>query len=231
MCFGGGTRAFCCDTPGTYNNAYVTDFKNHLQLWVNEPTCPFEQTYQRSGLKARDMDDGERHNVSSLDVRDFKKFGGYTELYILQSALKGDTYIKKLLLKAYDDIVAAATKFSAADLTKYLSFQDETEVPTLTSLREIFCDGAGAVEELGYLQQEGDLCLLTPGPSKRFFRGDPVNVNRLDGQVPNANGIEPTTGAIMDAVMQGTIPLLYMTNLAYRPQPSRQFQDTELEGE
>ncbi|KAL8658049.1 MAG: hypothetical protein Q9226_001309 [Calogaya cf. arnoldii] len=45
MCFSGGTRALCCDPPNTYNDNYMTDFKNKLLSFADDHTCPATQIF------------------------------------------------------------------------------------------------------------------------------------------------------------------------------------------
>ena len=119
MCAFGGTRALCCDPPHTYNDNYVTDFKNKLLSFADDHTCPVTEMHGPVHAKTKREDEVKEHLPrdelpSSVDLtqgkrsvqdgditaRDFKSLGGYTTLHLLQAALPLGTQLNSLLIEA-----------------------------------------------------------------------------------------------------------------------------------
>ena len=290
MCFFGGTRALCCDPPHTYNDNYVTDFKNKLLSFADDHTCPVSQLHGQIHAKTKRGDEAEdvapegnfapegkssstfevEHSVQDRKVvaRDFKSLGGYSTLHLLQAALPLGTQLNSLLIEAYNDIIGSKINVRAPrDLQAAIDNDPYDDPPS--ALAAMFCGWKKSSQLLKDPDETAEVCVNPPNDSnldrakpdssdeppvyERRKRGlesfedlrgetdfpfdytkrDLENVTRRTFIEDNSATIRdpdwaPTTGAIMHAVVNDDLPLLYMQRIRYRAQ-ERNNEDTILE--
>lgn len=165
MCFTGGTRAFCCDPAHTYNDNYVTDFKNKLLKFSDEHTCPANQLEGPNHAKRRSLDDHHPDNATidpqSLTPRDFKSMGGYETLQILYAALPLGTQLSSFIVEAYNEVIGKQINLQAVkDLQTGIDADPYDN--KLFDLAWMLCDWSRAKGIVDGIGNDPDICVLPP---------------------------------------------------------------------
>ena len=167
MCLAGGTRALCCDPVHTYNDNYVTDFKNSLLRFSDDHKCPADQL--EGGIHTKRSHIAARHPMSyyanvvqpNLLSRDFKSMGGYETLQILYAALPLGTQLSSLIVEAYNEVIGKKINLLAVkDLQTGIDADPYNN--RLFGLATMLCDWSrakGAVDGRGANE---DVCILPP---------------------------------------------------------------------
>ena len=274
MCAFGGTRALCCDPPHTYNDNYVTDFKNKLLSFADDHTCPVVQMHGQIHAKAKRGDEAKEspledevptfvdltqgiRSVQDKEIagRDFKSLGGYSTLHLLQAALPLGTQLNSLLIEAYNDIIGSKINVRAPKDLQMAIDNDPYDDPP-TALAGMFCGWDKSSQLLKDPNDTAEVCINPPNDSnldtakpdgsddppvyerkkrdleslQQLRRGSNFpfdyskrqveNITRRLFEEDNSATIRdpdqwPATGALMHAVINDDLPLLYMQRIRY----------------
>lgn len=184
MCFLGGTRALCCDPPHTYNDNYVTDFKNKLLSFADDHTCPVIQMHGPIHARAKRGDELQQESIPqdefprSVDLtqvkrsvedgdiaaRDFKSLGGYPTLHLLQAALPLGTQLNSLLIEAYNNIIGNKIDVRApVDLQAAIDNDPYDDPPS--ALAGMFCGWDKSSQLLKDPEDTAEVCVNPPNDS------------------------------------------------------------------
>lgn len=286
MCFSGGTRALCCYPPNTYNDNYVTDFKNKLLSFTDDHTCPVSQILGPVHAKRSVHSDEPNTTVevqkqtrrsnakiglgkemqkpkSKIQARDFKSLGGFETLQILHIALPLGTRLSGFILEAFNEVVGSKTDLRVSHLKAAVA--DDPYDDPLFSLAWMLCEWDDGPRILLDQSDTKEICEIptddydfsgvgsdtNDSPQQKRKRDLQVSgrevrsYNWLDGPGPNLSkrvffqdntdttpvlSSMPSTGLLLQAIMDDNLPLLYIQRIRYRAHvPAQANQDTILE--
>jgi hypothetical protein len=234
----------------------VSAFLIGLNNFISNPVCsasdlrrPLNNNQLSDGLfrrQAIDLDSKEavEWHAKALIKRDLSASGGDDFLNTLIIVMLGQTIYSLQLQQAWDNLMQPLYSFTASDFKKYVQ---EFSIYDLNYLaRDLMCNiGLASAVPADY-NDETSLCVEPISAKRRdvevkdskVILGVPVlhNDTVFHGLVKRpfsgSNGQAlPWTGRILDAVIAGTIPLLYIRQLNYHGElnlEGKQFSFTEL---
>ena len=158
MCYFGGTRAFCCDPANTYNDNFVTDFKNKLLSFNDDHTCPGSQLL--GPAHAKRSKEGNRA-VHDIQARNFKSLGGYETLQLLYAALPLGSRVSSFLVQAFNEVVGNKINLHAVqDLQA--GIDDGPYDDPIFALAWMLCEWDKSSNLVKNLDDTEEVCILPP---------------------------------------------------------------------
>ncbi|KAE8453201.1 hypothetical protein EG329_011268 [Mollisiaceae sp. DMI_Dod_QoI] len=245
MCYGGGTRALCCDQPATYNDFQLTDFKNKLNSFETPLSCPSSETNPKRDLQhlAHEVQETKPINgteesfklsdvaLSSLQQRDFAKAGGYDFISSMLVSLRATTYVATLYRQAFNNTVGDRNNFHVDDLLHYINFCQELGFDDTQGALSALCQGRLASATLADLRSNShDLCRVTgphlkgrdvlPKPNSTELNKRIFDLGNAAYDPPTLAYPRPFTGSLMRAIANRdpTIRYLYTRRIDYNYQ-------------